>query len=422
MVVGGGGREHALLWKLAQSPRVTYLACAPGNAGTAFLAENIPLRVSDIDRLVEAATARRIDLVMIGPEEPLSLGLVDRLTEVGILACGPTQAAAQIECSKAWAKAIMHDAGVATARSIVVNDLESAEEALEGFTFPVVIKADGLAAGKGVVIAETRAGAVATLEDFLTHRTLGEAGARVLLEEHLTGMEVSITALTDGTSVLPLVPACDYKRAFDGDLGLNTGGMGAYAPVPEVDQAMLAELVDSLLVPTIRGMAERGAPMNGVLYAGLMLTPDGPKVLEFNARFGDPETQVILPLLDGDLAEMLLATAEGRLDQIAPPPSPSRAAVAVVLASGGYPGTYTTGYPIAGLDRQSDGDTLVFQAGTVVDKSGSVITAGGRVLSVVGLGETHRDARDLAYERINSISFEQMHYRSDIAARVAGGR
>jgi phosphoribosylamine---glycine ligase len=419
LVVGGGGREHALVWKLGQSGRVDHIVCAPGNAGTAMIAENAPVRVNDIDELVTLAKDRRIDLAMIGPEEPLSLGLVDRLTEEGILACGPTQAAARIETSKSWAKSVMHDGGVTTARATVAFDLETAVRALDEFTFPVVIKADGLAAGKGVIIAETEGGARATLEEFMSQRSLGNAGETVVLEEFMTGMEISLTALTDGTTVVPLIPACDYKRALDGDLGLNTGGMGSYAPVPEVDDAMLQGFVESIFKPTIRTMAERGAPMKGVLYAGLMLTPTGPKVLEFNARLGDPETQVILPLLESDLAELLLATVEGRLDEVSAPTWSSDAAVAVVLASGGYPGMYAVGREIHGLDGPNQADSLVFQAGTALDQDGKVVTSGGRVISVVGRGQDHATARHLAYERVKTIEFDQIQYRTDIAGRVA---
>lgn len=416
LVVGSGAREHALLWKLAQSPRVGALLCAPGNAGTAELAENIPARSTDIEAVVQAATEQRADLVVVGPEEPLARGLVDCLEEAGIQAFGPTRAAARIESSKSWAKEVMTGAGVPTARAAVARTLEEALTALGGFSLPVVIKADGLAAGKGVVIIGDRDEAFHVLTAFLEDRALGEAAATVVIEEFLRGQEVSVLALTDGTTTVPLVPACDYKRAYDRDRGPNTGGMGAYAPPPAVDAELMTRIQTEILEPTVRAMADRGTPMRGVLYAGLMLTDDGPKVLEFNARFGDPETQVILPLLDADLAELLAAVAGGTLADVPPIPAPDRAAVGVVLASGGYPAPYRTNLPIDGLEAVPD-DLLVFHAGTRRDDAGRVVTAGGRVLTVVGLGDNLAAARDRAYAGVAAISFEDGHHRRDIAAR-----
>lgn len=392
------------------------LFAAPGNAGTAQLAEGLPIRATDVEAVVAAAVEQRIDLVVVGPEEPLARGMVDRLREAGVRAFGPTQAAAQIESSKSWAKRIMTDAGVPTARASVARTLEEAMAAISQFSLPVVIKADGLAAGKGVVIVNDRDEAFHVLTAFLEDFALGQAASTVVIEEFLTGQEVSVLALTDGTTIVPLAPACDYKRAYDRDRGPNTGGMGAYAPVPAIDAAMLATIQSTILEPTIRTMAEQGVPMQGVLYAGLMLTADGPKVLEFNARFGDPETQVVLPLLDVDLAELLVAITDGKLAEFPEVTVLDQAAVGVVLASGGYPAPYRSGLPIAGLETVPN-DVLVFHAGTRRDDAGRVVTAGGRVLTVVGLGQDLGDARERAYQGAALISFEDAHQRGDIAAR-----
>jgi phosphoribosylamine--glycine ligase len=421
LVVGGGAREHALVWKLAQSPLAEALYCAPGNAGTEALATNLPLRASDIDGIVAAARTHRIDLVVVGPEEPLALGIADRLRAEGVAVCGPSASATRIESSKAWAKALMMEANIPTARATVVTSVAEGLVASEQMGMPVVIKADGLAAGKGVVIANDRDEAYRVLSAFLEDRALGEAGATVVIEEYLTGQEVSVLALTDGETIVPLPPACDYKRVYDGDRGPNTGGMGAYAPPPAVDAALMAAIRETILEPTIRAMAVRGAPMQGVLYAGLMLTASGPKVLEFNARFGDPEAQVVLPILDADLVMLLDAVARGTLAEIAPPPPPARAAVGVVLASGGYPGPYQTGVPISGLDQVPE-DVLVFHAGTRRAADGRIVTAGGRVLTVVGMGSDLASARERAYAGVEAISFEGAHWRRDIALREVAPR
>ena len=418
LVVGGGAREHALLWKLAQSEQVTALWCAPGNAGTAELAESVPVQATGLDGIVAAAERLRVDLVVIGPEAPLAAGLGDHLAAAGVRVVGPTRAASRIESSKAWAKEVMAGAGVPTARAAVVTALRTGLAALSDFDLPVVVKADGLAAGKGVVVAATRDEARAVLTAFLEDDALGPAGRTVLIEECLVGREVSVHALTDGATVRLLPPACDHKRVFDGDRGPNTGGMGVYASAPELDAASLDAIRTGILEPTIRALAERGTPLRGVLYAGLMLTADGPKTLEFNARFGDPETQAILPLLDADLAALLAAVADGTLAAAPPLPAPTQAAVAVVLAAGGYPGPYPTGTPIAGLDRVPD-DVLVFHAGTRRDDDGRVVTAGGRVLTVVGRGPNLPAARERAYAGAEAISFQGMHSRRDIAAPAA---
>ena len=420
LVVGSGAREHALLWKLAQSPHAAALFCAPGNAGTVELAEPIPVRANDVQGVVDAAERHKVDLVVVGPEEPLALGLADRLRERGLRVCGPSAAAAKIESSKSWAKAVMADAGVPTARATVVTDFPLALAALRDFGFPVVVKADGLAAGKGVVIAEDREEAQTVLSAFLEDGALGPAGQTVVLEEFLQGLEVSVLALSDGQTVVTLPPACDYKRVGDGDRGPNTGGMGGYAPVPRLDDVLLEQVRRTVLEPTVRTLAERGTPLQGVLYAGLILTEDGPKVLEFNARFGDPETQAILPILDDDLLALLAAVADGTLADVPAPLPPARAAVEVVLASGGYPGPYATGAPIAGLEDVPD-DVIVFHAGTRRDDQGRIVTAGGRVLTVVGTGPDLAAARERAYAGAAAISFPGRHYRTDIALREISG-
>ncbi len=418
MVIGSGGREHALLWKLAQSRGVGALFCAPGNAGTSAFAEPIAVRATDIPGIVQAATDHRIDLVVVGPEDPLADGLVDALSVAGIAAFGPTAAAARIESSKAFAKEIMAAAGIPTGRSVAVTDLAEGVTALSSFSLPVVLKADGLAAGKGVVICERRAEAVRFLTAMLDDRMLGEAGQTVLIEEFLTGPEISILSLTDGETIRSLAPARDSKRAFDGDAGPNTGGMGVYAPLLDVDAAMLDQIHAEVLIPTIREMARRGTPFRGVLFTGLILTADGPKVLEYNARFGDPETQVVLPLLKSDLFPLLRGVADGNLADVPEPVLRNESAVGVVLASGGYPGPYPTGLPISGLDDVPT-DVTVFHAGTRLDADGRVVTAGGRVLTVVATGPDLATARDRAYAGADRITFDRRHLRRDIALGAA---
>lgn len=417
MIAGSGAREHALAWKLRQSPRLSALWCAPGNAGTGAVAENLPIAVDDLDGLVAAAQRLAVDLVVVGPEAPLAAGLADRLRAAGIAVVGPSRAAARIESSKRWAKELMQQAGVPTAAAVVVDSVAAGMAALPEFGLPVVIKADGLAAGKGVVVARTRAEAEATLRQFLEAGALGEAGQTVLIEACLTGPEASVFALCDGTDFVRLPAARDHKRVGTGDQGPNTGGMGAYAPTPALDASALARIDDTILRPTLAAMAAAGAPFQGVLFAGLMLTAQGPQVIEFNARFGDPEVQTILPLLDLDLADLLWAVATGGVASVAAPVS-AGAAVGVVLASGGYPGAYDTGLPISGLDQVPD-DVLVFHAGTRREPGGAVVTAGGRVLTVVGVGPNLAAARDRAYAGAAAISFPGCHYRTDIALAEA---
>ncbi len=418
LVVGGGGREHALVWKLAQNPTVDRLFAAPGNAGIAREATCVPVASHDLRGIVELVERENIDLTVVGPEAPLVGGLVDELELAGRRVFGPHREAARIEGSKAWTKDLCRRYGIPAARSGAFSEVEPALEYLDSLEPPYVIKADGLAAGKGVVIAEDRSEAVLAIRACLVDRVFGEAGATVVVEEHLTGSEVSAFALTDGREVLPLVMAQDFKRVGDGDRGPNTGGMGSYSPVPEVDEATAARIWDEILSRAVRAMETEGVRYRGVLYAGLMLTDDGPKVLEFNCRFGDPETQAILPRLRSDLGELLLACVEGNLSNYRALFSPETC-VTVVIASGGYPGEFRTGVEVHGLDdAEAVEGVLVFHAGTAL-REGRVVTAGGRVLAVSALGATAAEARARAYEACSRIFFEGMLYRRDIAERVA---
>jgi phosphoribosylamine--glycine ligase len=421
VVVGGGGREHAIVWKLAQSPLVDEIVAAPGNPGIAAAAGCVPIAAMDLDGIVELVQQRRPDFVIVGPEDPLAAGLADRITELGVPVAGPSQAAARIESSKAWCKQLMHEDGIPTSRSVTVTTLDAARTAIPEIVGngPVVIKADGLAAGKGVVIAESAAEGLTVAEEFLSGAAFGASGTTVVIEEFLEGTEVSLLCLTDGVTLYPLLPACDYKRVGDGDTGPNTGGMGVYAPPPFVTPEMLATIRSTILEPTLAGMEARGSRMRGVLYAGLIVTRDGVKVIEFNARFGDPETQVVLPCLQGDLAALLHGVATESLGSV-PPPEFAGAAVGVALASGGYPGTYEKGYPISGLPDDLvtwDPASIVFHAGTARNDAGEIVTAGGRVLTVTGVADTLASARDIAYDRASRISFDGAHYRRDIALR-----
>ncbi len=420
LVIGGGAREHALCWALSRSPLCNRLWCAPGNWGTGQIAENVPLEATDLDGLVRFARNRRVTLTIVGPEEPLSLGIVDRFRAAGLPVVGPTLAGTQIESSKWWAKEIMRETGVATARGARFMASDAAIEYLSQITYPTVIKADGLAAGKGVVIARTPDEAMDTITAFMDEGSLGAPVKKLVIEEYLEGPEVSLLALTDGETVLPLLPACDHKRIGDGETGPNTGGMGAYAPTTLIDDAEVQRLTKQVLLPVVKRMAKKEAPFSGILYAGFILTKHGPKVLEFNARFGDPETQVILPLLRTDLLELFVALQEGKLRGKTLEWEPG-AAVGVVLASGGYPGPYEAGVPIAGLDSIGD-DALVFHAGTTAggapaSGSGDPVTNGGRVLTVVGRGPDLAAARDNAYAAAGRITFAGRQLRGDIASR-----
>ncbi len=419
LVIGGGGREHAMVWRLARDPTVDRIFAAPGNAGIAREATCLPVAADDLRGIATIVERESIDLTIVGPEVPLVAGLVDELEAVGHRVFGPTRDAARIEGSKAWTKELCERYGIPAGSSRAFTAVGPAMEYVDAQEAPYVVKADGLAAGKGVVIARTRAEAAAALQAALVDRVYGQAGATVLVEEHLVGPEVSAFALTDGRDVLPLAMAQDFKRIGDGDEGPNTGGMGAYSPVPFVDEAMAARIWSEVLERAVRAMASEGVRYRGVLYAGLMLTADGPKLLEFNARFGDPETEVIVPRLRSDLGELLLACVEGNLGSYRAVWAP-QACVTVVLASAGYPGEYRTGLPVSGIDAADavEGVT-VFHAGTT-ERRGRVVTSGGRVLAVSALGHDLADARARAYEGCERISFEGMRFRRDIAERVAG--
>jgi phosphoribosylamine--glycine ligase len=418
LVVGGGGREHALVWSLAQDPGVRDLLAAPGNAGIAEDARCLPIRADDVPSLVEAVEREDVDLTVVGPEAPLVAGLTDELLARGRRVFGPTRDAARLEASKAWTKRLCERYAIPAARSVTVSEIEDGLKALDAFDPPYVVKADGLAAGKGVVIAETRDEARGALQASLVERAFGDAGARVVVEEFLTGREVSAFALSDGKDVVPLVLAQDFKRAQDGDEGPNTGGMGAYSPVPFVDDAVATRIWDDVARRAVAAMEQEGSPYQGVLYAGLMLTPEGPKLLEFNVRFGDPEAEAILPRLRSDLAEMLLACTEGNLSAYRAGWT-EQACVTVVMASGGYPGEYAAGVPISGLEEAAAVDgAIVFHSGTR-ERDGRVVTSGGRVLAVSALGPTIERARSTAYEASSKIAFEGAHYRRDIAQAAA---
>lgn len=407
LLVGSGGREHALAWKLAQSPLLTSLLIAPGNPGMAALGKRVPVASDSIPLLIDIARHEQVDLVVVGPEAPLALGLADACRAAGIAVFGPTQAAAQIETSKAFAKDVMQAAGVATAQSHQFQDVSAALAFAESSGEPWVVKADGLASGKGVVVADTLA---QTLDAIRQIGATG-AGSTLLLEERMHGPEVSIIALCDGERLLALPPARDHKRLGAGDTGPNTGGMGTIAPVA-LDNATYQQIVDSLMLPTIRELAARGTPFVGALFAGIMLTETGPRVLEFNARFGDPETQVLMPLLDGDLLAAMLACAEGRLDT-AMLRWNGNAAACVVMASAGYPAAPRTGDVIRGLESVEPADALVFHAGTDW-RDGTTVTAGGRVLGITGVGATRDAALVQAYATRDLISFPGAQWRPDI--------
>lgn len=414
LVVGSGGREHALAWRLSTSPSVDSIVTAPGNPGTEELGPNLAVDVADPNAVAELAAAHDIDLVVVGPEVPLVAGVVDELTRREIPAFGPTAAAAELEGSKAFAKTVMDESGVATAGWVETSDRDEAHAALDRYSAPYVIKADGLAGGKGVVISESLDEARAAVDAMLVDGQFGDASAKVVIEEYLDGPERSVFGVCDGTDVVLLSPAQDYKRALNGDGGLNTGGMGAFTPVPGFSVDEVGHLRESVFLPVLRTMAARGTPFRGLLYAGLIDTADGQKVLEFNVRFGDPETQVILPRMSSDLGELLLASATGSVLDV-PVTWHDEAFVTVVLASGGYPETYPTGLPIAGIAAaKAVPGVEIFHAGTAKDE-GHLVTAGGRVMNVVARGADVAEARAAAYKAANRITWAGQHKRTDIA-------
>jgi len=416
LIVGSGGREHAMVWKLAQSPRKPTLYSAPGNAGIESLATCVPIKADDIVGLKAFVQSEKIDLTVVGPEAPLALGIVDEFRKAKLKIFGPTKGAARIEASKVFSKEIMVSAKILTPQAQSFERLASALAYLDQHELPVVIKADGLAQGKGVVVATTREEAKQAVRDSMEHAAFGQAGQRVLIEQFLDGEELTVMAFTDGRTVVPMLPAQDHKRVGNGDTGLNTGGMGAYCPAPLGTTALREQVTRQVLYPAVEALSRMGCPFQGVLYAGLMVVQGMPYVLEFNARMGDPETQVVLPLLKTDFLEVIEAIIEHRLDQITVDWH-NDTAVCVVMASGGYPGSYQTDRVIHGLPTETDATTMVFHAGTR-RIGANIVTAGGRVLGITGRGTTLASAQTEAYRATRLIAFEGAHYRTDIAHRA----
>jgi phosphoribosylamine---glycine ligase len=413
LVVGSGAREHTLVWKLAQSPKATEIYAAPGNAGMAKVAHLLDIKAEDNAGLLKAAKDLKIDLTVIGSEAPLANGIVDLFEKNGLMVFGPTQKATEIESSKVFSGALLAKHGIPSAKNAAFSDYAKASDYLKTQKPPIVIKADGLAEGKGVIIAESVEDAQKALEGMMKSKAFGASGERVVIQEYLTGREMSFFVFTDGKTVAPTVPACDYKRIYDGDKGPNTGGMGSYTPPPFFNDVMGNIIMKTIMQPTILALADEGRTYKGTLYGGLMITNNVPRVIEFNARLGDPETQVVLPRLKTDLMEIMLAVIENRLDKIKIE-FDDNACVGVVMASGGYPGSYKTGYPISGLD-DLDKDIMVFHARTKAGGKGDILTGGGRVLTVVAKGKDLEEARKKVYNNIGRIKFEGAYYRKDIA-------
>ncbi|MED9779845.1 MAG: phosphoribosylamine--glycine ligase [Peptococcaceae bacterium] len=415
LVVGSGGREHALCWKIAQRPD-TEVYVAPGNIGMVDVATLVNIKVDDIAGLVDFAKAEGIDLTVVGPELPLTLGIVDAFQEAGLACFGPNKAAAKLEGSKAFSKELMKKYGIPTAAFDTFTDVEKAKAFVDEIGVPCVVKADGLAAGKGVIICMTREEADKAIEDMLTDHAFGDASATIVIEEYMVGPEVSVLAFADGKSVLPMVSAQDHKRIFDGDKGPNTGGMGAYSPAPVYTEALSAEVNKTIIEPTIAAMAAEGTPFTGILYTGLMLTEKGPRVLEYNVRFGDPETQPIMVRMKSDIVALFQACVDGKLDE-ATLEWHDEAAVCVIMASGGYPASSEKGVPIHGLDDIAAEEAIVFHSGTA-EKDGEIVTNGGRVLGVTAKDATIKGAIDKAYAAVEKINFDHMQFRRDIGARA----
>ncbi len=415
LLVGGGGREHALAWKLKQSPLLKELYCAPGNPGMAELGNCIGLKANDIPGLLAFAKEQRIDLTVVGPEDPLAQGIVDAFEKDGLKIFGPSRSAARLESSKAFAKQLLEKKNVPASNGAIFSDWETAVLFIRTHGAPVVVKADGLAAGKGAVVARTEQEGYAALEMMMKENALGEAGKTVVIEEFLEGEEASVLAFVDGEHVLPLLPAQDHKPVFDDDKGPNTGGMGAYAPTGAVKEPHSQVILDKIFHPTLEGLRDEGVTYRGILYAGLMMTREGPRVIEYNCRFGDPEVQPLMMLLENDLLELLLATCEGRLDKIVLKWKPG-ASVCVVLASKGYPGAYEKGQEITGIAEAEKEGAVVFHAGTA-ETEGKLCTAGGRVLGVTAQGETFTKALDKTYRAVGKVRFEGAHFRKDIGLR-----
>lgn len=416
LVIGGGGREHTLVWKIAQSPLVNKIYCAPGNAGIAQLAECVSINESAIEDLLNFADRKRIDLTVVGPEAPLAAGIVDAFQRQGLAIFGPTKKAAEIESSKIFAKYLMEKYQIPTAQYRAFDQYEAAKNYLASMPTPIVIKADGLAAGKGAIVCFSQEEAQEALHKMMVQSVFGSAGKKVVIEEYLRGQEASVLAITDGENLIVLLPAQDHKPIFDDDKGPNTGGMGAYAPAVQVDADMLQQIRQRILEPAIKGMALEDRPYRGVLYAGLMITRQGPKVIEFNCRFGDPETQVILPLVDGDIVPLLYGCSQGKLEQQTIN-FKNKFAVCVVMASGGYPGKYEKGKEIIGLERNFGTDVIIFHAGTKL-ANGKILTNGGRVLGITALGNDVAEAIKRAYTAVGKITFDGAYYRKDIGYKA----
>lgn len=423
LVIGSGGREHALCWKIAKSPRCKKLYCAPGNGGISQIASIVDINADDTDALLKFAKAEKIDLTVVGPEGPLVKGIVDSFSGQKLKIFGPSKELARIEGSKVFAKELMRQFGVPTADFRVFEDSEDALKYLDTVKAPVVVKADGLAAGKGVVVARDIAEAKAAAKKMLQGRVFGDAGKRIIIEECLSGEEVSIIVVSDGNNVVPLASSQDHKRIFDNDIGPNTGGMGAYSPAPIVTEELFKNIMDSVIYPVINGLSGKGTPYKGVLYAGIMITAKGPMVLEFNARFGDPETQAILPRLKTDIIDIMERSIEGRLSGYSLDWD-ARACVSVVISSGGYPDNFEKGMEITGLEEAKKlEDVMIFHAGTklgkrISDEGKVFITSGGRVLNVTAMGDDYKKAIENCYDAVSKISFERMHYRRDIGNRA----